>query len=138
MIESRIRQVAEARGITTAYQLQVALGVVPTVAARLWQAKFTRISLETLDKLCEALDCETSDILVRVKGVQQTEQKESTAKSKTQSKGAPAKRKAAEATPRTTRAKSTHPPYMPAALSSGRRARHLKSGGTYVEPFLTV
>ncbi len=100
MIESRIRQVAEARGLTTAYQLQVALGVVPTVAARLWKAEFTRISLDTLDKLCATLDCEPNDILVRVKGVQHTEHRELAAESKKQSSRVSAKRKTVEAASR--------------------------------------
>jgi DNA-binding Xre family transcriptional regulator len=58
MIESKIREVAQARGIQTAYQLQVALDVFPSVAARLWKGEFTRISLETMDRLCTMFHCQ--------------------------------------------------------------------------------
>jgi DNA-binding Xre family transcriptional regulator len=57
MITTHVREVAERRGLTTAYQLQKGLGVSPDVAARLWQGTFTRLDLATLDRLCEFLKC---------------------------------------------------------------------------------
>ncbi len=63
MIEVRIREVCEARGITTAYQLQKALNVQPSVAARLYKGEFTRIDLDTLDKLCAVLKCQPHKLL---------------------------------------------------------------------------
>lgn len=66
MIEARVRQTAEARGIKSSYQLQRALGVSPTVALRLWRSEVTRFSVETLDKLCSALECQPGDLLVHV------------------------------------------------------------------------
>jgi DNA-binding Xre family transcriptional regulator len=63
MIKVKIREVAEAKGITTAYRLQKALGVAPTVAANLWKAEFKQVSLTTLDKLCAVLKCQPNKIL---------------------------------------------------------------------------
>jgi DNA-binding Xre family transcriptional regulator len=63
MIKVQIRERSEARGITTAYQLQKALGVQPSVAARLWKADFTKIDLGTLDKLCRVLRCQPDKLL---------------------------------------------------------------------------
>jgi putative transcriptional regulator len=66
MIDTRVRQTAEARGIKSAYELQKALDLSPTVALRLWRGEVTRYSVETLDKLCAALECQTGDLLVYV------------------------------------------------------------------------
>lgn len=63
MINVKIKEVAEARGITTAYQLQKVLDVVPSVAAKLWKAEFKHVSLDTLNKLCKALKCQPDKIL---------------------------------------------------------------------------
>jgi DNA-binding Xre family transcriptional regulator len=68
MIELRIREIAEVQGITTAYQLQKAMSYPPNMAARLWRGNMKMIGLETIDKLCEVLGCEPSDLIVRVKG----------------------------------------------------------------------
>jgi len=67
MVELRIQEVAMSRGITTAYQLQKALESHPAMAARLWKGNMDRIGLQTIDALCEALDCEPGDLIVRVK-----------------------------------------------------------------------
>ena len=66
MIETRVREVAEGRGIKSSYELQHALDVVPTVALRLWRGQVTRFSLDTLDKLCTALSCQPGDLLIHV------------------------------------------------------------------------
>jgi len=58
MIEKRIREIAEKRGYTTAYQLRVALGVSPSLAARLWKGNFEKIGIITLDRLCTLLQCQ--------------------------------------------------------------------------------
>jgi DNA-binding Xre family transcriptional regulator len=57
MITTRIREIAERRGLTTAYQLQKGLDVSPDVAARLWQGTFTRLDFATLNRLCKFLKC---------------------------------------------------------------------------------
>lgn len=66
MVTLRIREAAEANGITTAYQLQKAMKVQPGMAARLWRGDLKMIGLDTLDRLCDAIGCELSDLLVRV------------------------------------------------------------------------
>ena len=66
MIEAKVRETAEARGIKSSYELQHALGVAPTVALRLWRGEVTRFSVETLDKLCHAFDCQPGDLLIYV------------------------------------------------------------------------
>ncbi|OLE54578.1 MAG: hypothetical protein AUG51_07795 [Acidobacteria bacterium 13_1_20CM_3_53_8] len=66
MVKLTIREAAEARGITNAYQLQKAMDVKPGMAARLWKGETEMIALKTLDRLCEALGCELTDLLVRV------------------------------------------------------------------------
>ena len=63
MIVSLIRETAEKRGITTAYQLQKALNVSPTIAARLWRGEFDKIGMGTLDKLCRILRCQPGKLL---------------------------------------------------------------------------
>ena len=65
MISVRIQQVAQARGIQTAYQLQKAMGINPGMASRLWKGEFEMIGLRTLDRLCDVLNCEPNEILVR-------------------------------------------------------------------------
>jgi DNA-binding Xre family transcriptional regulator len=66
MIEIRIRQRCEEQGITNPYQLQQAADLYPAMAARLFHHRFTQISIQTLDALCEALECDVSALLVRV------------------------------------------------------------------------
>lgn len=63
MIRIRVREMAEKRGITTAYQLRQALGVSPTLAARLWKGEFTQIGIKTLDRLCQVLKCQADKLL---------------------------------------------------------------------------
>lgn len=63
MIEVKIREFAEKRGMTTAYQLRVALDVSPTVAARLWRGDFAMLGMDTLDKLCRVLRCQPDKLL---------------------------------------------------------------------------
>ena len=63
MITAHISEFAIKRGITTAYQLQKALDISPTVAARLWKGEFEMIGLVTLDKLCRVLRCQPDKLL---------------------------------------------------------------------------
>lgn len=63
MITKHIRELAEKRGYTTAYQLRKALGVSPTAATKLWSGDFEMIGLGTLDKLCEVLRCQPDKLL---------------------------------------------------------------------------
>lgn len=63
MITVAIREMAEKRGITTAYQLQKALNVSPSLAAKWWRNDMKMIGIETLNSLCELLKCKPNDIL---------------------------------------------------------------------------
>lgn len=59
MIVVTIKERAEKCGITTAYQLQKALEVSPTLAARLWRGDFKMIGVQdTIDGLCRVLKCQ--------------------------------------------------------------------------------
>lgn len=58
-----IREACAARGITTAYGLQKALGCFPATAARLFKGEMRLISLDALEDLCDALDCDLADLI---------------------------------------------------------------------------
>ena len=64
-LKIRIREVAKARGIKTAYQLQKQAKLSPSNAAKLYRNQITQISIETLGKLCQVLACDPGDLLVR-------------------------------------------------------------------------
>ena len=64
MMATRIRAAAEERGITSGYQLTKVLGVSPSMGARLWKDNVEMIALSTLERLCDALNCEPNDLLV--------------------------------------------------------------------------
>ena len=53
-----IREQAEKRGYRNANQLGIALDVAPNVSARLWNGEFTKIGVNTIEKLCEVLNCQ--------------------------------------------------------------------------------
>ena len=67
MVKLRIKEVARSKNIRTAYQLQKLMQVPPATAARLWRADMTMIALSTIDSLCEALDCDVGDLIVRTR-----------------------------------------------------------------------
>jgi DNA-binding Xre family transcriptional regulator len=66
MVKLQIRQTAKRNGITNAYQLQKVMEIQPAMAARLWKGDMKMIALNTLDALCESLDCELDELIVRV------------------------------------------------------------------------
>jgi DNA-binding Xre family transcriptional regulator len=57
-----IKEAAENRGIMNPYQLQVAAGLSPTNASRLYNNQISQISIKTLNKLCNAFKCEPNDL----------------------------------------------------------------------------
>jgi DNA-binding Xre family transcriptional regulator len=63
MIKTHVREMAEKSGITTAYQLQKALEISPSVAARLWRDDFEFISRTSLDRLCKLLHCQPNKLI---------------------------------------------------------------------------
>lgn len=64
MIEIRIKEVANDRGIKNAHRLQLAAELSPAAAARFWKTEVEKISMETLDRLCKALECQPGDLFV--------------------------------------------------------------------------
>lgn len=63
MITITIKEAAEKRGVTTAYQLQKEAQLPPSMAARLWKGDMEMIGISTLNTLCNALKCKPSDLL---------------------------------------------------------------------------
>jgi DNA-binding Xre family transcriptional regulator len=63
MITVHIKETAQKRGITTAYQLQKATGFQPSMAGRLYRNEVQQIALSTLDTLCGVLKCKVGDLL---------------------------------------------------------------------------
>jgi DNA-binding Xre family transcriptional regulator len=57
-----IKERAEKRGIKNAHQLGQALGVAPNVSARLWNGTFTKLGMNTFEKLCEVLACQPNTL----------------------------------------------------------------------------
>ena len=66
MIELRVREVAEQKGISNPSSLSKESGIAYANCHKIWNNQQTMIGLDTLDRLCEALGCEPGDILVRV------------------------------------------------------------------------
>jgi DNA-binding Xre family transcriptional regulator len=63
----RIREVAISKGVMTAYRLQKLAKLSPSNAAKLYSNDIVQVSMETLGKLCEALDCDACELFVRPK-----------------------------------------------------------------------
>lgn len=79
MIELRVREMAEQKGINNPLSLSKESGIAYANCHKIWNNQQKMISLDTLDRLCQALNCEPGDILVRVD--------DSNAASKRKSKG---------------------------------------------------
>lgn len=65
MIQFDIEEMLEKRG-RSAYWLAKETGLTHTALYRLRRAKTGAIKFETLDAICQALDCEPGDVLKRV------------------------------------------------------------------------
>lgn len=66
MVELRVREVAERKGINNPLALSKESGIAYANCYKIWNSQQKMIGLDTLDRLCEALECEPADILVRV------------------------------------------------------------------------
>jgi DNA-binding Xre family transcriptional regulator len=62
-MKTKINELCQKAGITTAYQLQKATGLSPSQAARLYKDEVEGISLTVLGKLCETLGTDPNEIL---------------------------------------------------------------------------
>lgn len=67
MIELKLTEKLEQAGMT-AYRLAQLTEIHETQIGKLKNGKAKGITFETLDKFCEALNCEPGDLLVRNKG----------------------------------------------------------------------
>jgi DNA-binding Xre family transcriptional regulator len=67
MIKTHVQEIARKRGLTTAYQLQKALNISPSVAAKLWSDDFELISRTSLERLCDVLKTTPADLITRKK-----------------------------------------------------------------------
>ena len=66
MIELSVREVAEQKGISNPLSLSKESGIAYANCHKIWNNQQKMISLDTLDRLCKALNCEPGDILLRV------------------------------------------------------------------------
>jgi DNA-binding Xre family transcriptional regulator len=67
MIAVKIKERCEAIGIKTAYQLQKAAQLSPSTASRFFKNDVTKLTIDALGKLCDALDCDAGVLFPRVK-----------------------------------------------------------------------
>ncbi len=63
MMKIKIAEVAGKNGLKSAYALQKALNISPTMASRLWKGEFDKIGIGTLEKLCEYFYCQPDEFL---------------------------------------------------------------------------
>ncbi|MDX6498995.1 MAG: Cro/C1-type DNA-binding domain [Blastocatellia bacterium] len=63
MIRTHVQEISKKRGITNAYQLQKALDVSPSVAAKLWSDDFELISKTSLERLCRVLKTSPGELI---------------------------------------------------------------------------
>lgn len=66
VIAFRISELAKQKGLTSAYQLQMAMNVPPNTAHRWWKGEMRNIDVDSLDRLCAFFECEPGDIIKRV------------------------------------------------------------------------
>lgn len=64
VIKVQIKEMAQKRGVMTAYQLQKLTGAQPSQAAKWYKNDLKAINIESLDLLCKKLDCTPNDLLV--------------------------------------------------------------------------
>ena len=63
MIEIKLQEIAQKRGIDNGYKLQKETGFPEGMAYRLWKGKWKQADLKTLNTLCNVLKCTPNDIL---------------------------------------------------------------------------
>ncbi len=63
MIVVKLAEVAQLKGIKTAYQLQKITDFNSGMAYRLWKGDWQSADLDTLNTLCNALKCTPNDLL---------------------------------------------------------------------------
>ena len=66
MLEIKISELCERRGIKNPYQLQIAVKLALNTDARLFRNEAKHFTIETLDKVCVRLNCTPNDFLIAV------------------------------------------------------------------------
>jgi len=66
MIQINIQKLSRLKGFKNAHRLQLAAELSPAAAVRLWKGEVEKISMETLERLCIALECQPGDLFVFV------------------------------------------------------------------------
>ena len=64
MVKLQVKELAQARGLKTAYDLAHAMNKPPPTPYRLWQGQVSAIKLEIIGELCRALNCQPGDLFV--------------------------------------------------------------------------
>jgi excisionase family DNA binding protein len=59
----KIAELAGKHQLKSAYALQKALNISPTMASRLWKGEFDKIGINTMEKLCDYFYCQPNDFL---------------------------------------------------------------------------
>lgn len=94
MMKIKIAETAQKHGVKSAYALQKALDISPTIAARLWKGDFDKIGIKTLERLCGYFNCQTDAFLeYPLTQSSNTELRNDTQLSNTQSRNNTQKRK---------------------------------------------
>ena len=70
MIKVRLGEMLDERG-RTVYWLWKQTGVRYATVWQMSRGEIARLNLESLDRICEALECQPGDLLVRVEGPKQ-------------------------------------------------------------------
>ncbi len=65
MIKLRLTEILDERGVTM-YWLWKQTGIRWATIWQMSKGDVARMNMDTLDRICEALDCEPGDLLVRV------------------------------------------------------------------------
>ncbi len=66
-IQIKIREMAESQGIKNAYQLRIRAKLAPATASRCFSNELSLITFDTLEKLCDAFNCEPGDLFTKKK-----------------------------------------------------------------------
>ena len=63
MIKIKLRELMWERNIS-AVQIQKETGIIAATISRIINKKHNNLSLETIDRLCDVLDCKIQDLLI--------------------------------------------------------------------------
>jgi DNA-binding Xre family transcriptional regulator len=64
-VRLNVSEASQARGVENPFQLSKQAKIGYALAHKLWNAQSSQVSLATMAKLCDVLDCEPGDLLVR-------------------------------------------------------------------------